>query len=305
MKVSRPLAQVLLRKAILGYLVFAVSITGLQLFSEYRSARQEMIRSLDSLARAFAPGVASALWDYQEDLLKSLARGIGEHELVEAVGISDFHGRINANWRASNDATTASSLTVQQKLHHRFEDGQEEPLGTLIITSSDARVFARLQSIALSVGLSIAAQLLFLGGMLAALAHILVVKPLTQFSAQVSQWAVEGQEYLIDLGPVEIVEIATLQQGFNRLLRRIADSHALITAANAELEQRVAERTRNLDERNHELAREHRFTLALVRSIPGFVCILDEAGHILIANRAAEALLGHPGVAPYKGRFFS
>ena len=303
MKVSRPLAQVLLHKAIVGYLAFAVGITGLQLFFEYRSARQEIIRSLDSLARTFAPGVASALWDYQEDLLKSLARGIGEHELVEAVGISDFHGRINANWRASNGATTAPSLTVQQKLHHRFEDGQEKPLGTLIITSSDARVFARLQSIALSVGLSIAAQLLFLGGMLAALAHILIVKPLTQFSAQVSQWAVEGQERLIDLehsidlGPVEIVEIATLQQGFNRLLRRIADSHALITAANTELEQRVAERTRNLDERNHELAREHRFTLALVRSIPGFVCILDEAGHILIANRAAEALLGHPGVA--------
>ncbi len=107
MKPTRPLAQVLLRKAIVGYLIFAVGVTGLQLCFEYRNARQEIIRSLDSLARTFAPGVASALWDYQEDLLKSLAHGIGEHKLVEAVGISDFHGRINANWRAANDETTS------------------------------------------------------------------------------------------------------------------------------------------------------------------------------------------------------
>lgn len=297
MKTSRPLAQVLLRKAILGYLIFAVSITGLQLFFEYRKAQQDIVRSLESIARTFEPGAASALWNYQEDLLKSLANGIGEHELVEAVGISDLRGRINAHWRASNDGTPSPSLTVQQKLYHRLEDGQQESLGTLTIASSEARVFARLQNIAGSVGLSIAAQLLFLGGMLAVLAQILVVKPLTQFARQISQWTVEGQERHIDLRPVEIAEIATLQQGFNRLLHRIAESHTLITAANAELEQRVVERTRNLDERNQELAHEHHFTLALVRSIPGFVCVLDDTGRILIANHAAGTLIGHPGIA--------
>ncbi len=305
MKPTRPLAQVLLRKAIVGYLIFAVGVTGLQLCFEYRNARQEIIRSLDSLARTFAPGVASALWDYQEDLLKSLAHSIGEHELVEAVGISDFRGRINANWRAANDETTSPSLTVQQKLYHRFEDGHEEPLGTLVITSSDDRVFARLQNIAWSVGLSIAAQLLFLGGMLVVLAHMLMVKPLAQFSGQIRQWAAEGQEQCyIDLGPVEIAEIVTLQQGFNQLLRRIAESHALTIVANAELEQRVAQRTRNLNQRNQELAHEHHFILALVRSIPGFVCILDDGGHILIANHAAEALIGYPGV-PLAGQHWS
>jgi diguanylate cyclase (GGDEF)-like protein len=295
-KPPRPLARVLLHKAIAGYLIFAVGITGLQLFFEYRNAQQETVRSLNALARTFAPGAASALWNYQEDLLQSLTHGIGEHELVEAVGISDFRGRINANWRASNDATS-SNLTVQQTLYHHFEDGQQEPLGTLTIASSHTRVFARLQNIAWSVSLSIAAQLLFLGGMLVVLAKTLVVKPLTQFAGQISQWTVDGQEQPINPGPVEIAEIATLQQGFNRLLQRVVESHALITAANAELEQRVAERTRNLDARNQELAHEHHFTLALVRSIPGFVCILDDAGRILIANHAAGALIGHPGVA--------
>lgn len=92
---SRPLARVLLRKVTVWYLVFAVGITGVQLYFEYRGIRQNIIKSLNSLAHTFAPGVAAALWDYQEDLLKSLAQGVGEHELVTAVSISDVRGRIN------------------------------------------------------------------------------------------------------------------------------------------------------------------------------------------------------------------
>lgn len=297
MKPARPLSRVLLRKVMIGYLIFAAGVTGLQLCLEYRSIRQDVVRSLDSLARTFAPGAAGALWDYQEELLKSLARGIGEHELVTVVEISDLHGRIGATHHVSDSETASPGLTVHQTLYRRFEDGQQEPLGTLIIASSDARVFARLKSITVSVLLSIAAQLLFLGAMLAVLSRMLVVKPLARFSGQVSRMNVEDHEQQIDLGRVEIAEITTLQQGFNRLLRQVAESHALITAANLELEQRVAERTRNLDQRNQELVREHELTLALVQSIPGFVCILDSAGCILLANQAAGSLIGSPGTA--------
>lgn len=297
MKISRPLAQVLLRRVIVGYLLFAVSVTGLQLYFEYRHARQETLRSLNALARAFAPGAALALRNHQEDLLQSLLQGISEHEWVEAAGVSDFQGRVNASWGVLDSAAASPDLTVQQKLYQRSEDGHEELLGVLTLMSSESRAFARWQKIARSAGLSIAAQLLFLGGILAALARLLVAKPLAQFSQQIGQWRGEGQEQPINSGSVEIAEIAALRQGFNQLLRRIAASHARIAAANATLQQRVAEHTRNLDERNHELAREHHLTLALVRSIPGLVCILDDMGCILIANHAAQALLGASGVA--------
>ena len=297
MNAPRSLAQALLRKVMIGYLIFAAGSAGLRLFLEYQDTRQDIGRSLDSLARTFAPGVASALWDYQEDLLKSMARGIGEHPLVTTVAISDLRGRINVAWRASDDETPSSDLTVRQTLYHRFEDGQQEALGTLSIASSESRVFAHLRKILWSISLSILTLLLFLGGMLTVLSWMLVVKPLTRFSEQVSRLTVEDYGQQIDLGQVEIAEIATLQQGFNHLLRKVAESHALITTANTELEQRVAERTRNLDQRNQELVREHELTLALVHSIPGFVCIVDSAGRILLANQAASALIGRSGSA--------
>ncbi|MCC8994328.1 MAG: diguanylate cyclase [Candidatus Contendobacter sp.] len=305
MKAPQPLAKVLLRKVALWYLVFAVGITGAQLFFEYRSARQEIAHSLESLARIFGPGVASALWDYQENLLQSLAQGIGEHSLVTAVDISDLHGRISATHRAAGAETTSPDLMVQQTLYHQFENGQQETLGILSIASSEAKVLARLNSIAVSVGLSITTQLLFLGGMLAVLARLLVVEPLTRFSGEVSRLGVTDQVQPINVGPVEIAEIATLQQGFNQLLRRVAESHSLITAANVRLEQRVAERTQKLNERNQQLVREYELILALVRSVPGFACILDDVGAILIANQSAETLIGSPSIALAGQHWFS
>lgn len=225
--------------------------------------------------------------------MKSLAQGIGEHQLVTTVDVTDLRGRINIAWRAPETEAFSPDLMVRQPIYHHFEDGQQEPLGVLTIASNNSRVFAHLKSTLLSISFPIVAQLLFLGVMLAVLARLLVVKPLMRFSRQVSRLTVADQQQ-IDMGPVEIAEIATLQQGFNQLLRQVADSHALITAANLELEQRVVERTRNLDQRNQELMREHQLTLALVHSIPGFVCILDCTGCILLANQAASALIGGP-----------
>jgi diguanylate cyclase (GGDEF)-like protein len=296
-KEPRPLATVLLRKVAVWYLIFAVGITGTQLFFEYRNIRQDIVHSLDALANTFAPGAATALWDYQEDLLKSLVRGVGEHSAVTAVDIRDFRGHISAIHSAEETEMVSPDLSVRQTLYHRFEDGQQETLGTLNIASSEAKVMARLNGIAASVGLTITAQLLFLAGMLAVLARLLVVRPLSRFLEEVRRLGATDQVQQIDAGPVEIIEIATLQQGFNQLLRQIAESRALIITANVELEQRVVERTRKLDQRNQALMREHEFTLALVRSIPGFVCVLDATGGIVIANQSAEVLIGSPGVA--------
>lgn len=297
MKTTRPLARVLLRKVVAAYLAFALALTGIELCFEYRNIRQDIAESLDRLAMAFAPSAAQALWDYQQDLLKSLAAGISEHNFVVAVNIRDIHGRMNVDFHTPAGGSSSSRLTTRQPLYHRFQDGQQEVLGVLSIASSEALLFSYLKEKALSVGLTIIAQLLFLGGVLAVLSQMLVVKPLTRFSQQVGQLITEDDRAkLIDLGRVEITEIAILQQGFNQLLQQAADSHALMAAANADLEQRVAERTRDLDRRNQDLSREHELILALVRASPGFVCILDEAGRILVANASAEALIGNPAI---------
>lgn len=291
---ARPLLKVLLRKGLPGYLVFAVAITGVQLFFEYRSARAEVMRSLSALAHTFTPSVSSALWNFQEELLQSLAQGIGQHELVEAVLISDSKGRINISWHDDFEVDHVPGLHIEHTLYQRFANNQQQVLGSLIIVSKSAWLAQRLRTVIMSVGISILTQLLFLGAMLLILAHTLVIQPLACFAQRISDWSA-GHDLPPNLCGMQIAEIAALHQAFQQLMYRVNQGHALLNAANVYLEQRVAERTQVLDARNQELLRTHHLTMALIRSIPGLVCILDSKGNILVANHATEQLLGHAG----------
>ncbi|MDQ5909855.1 MAG: hypothetical protein QG599_1950 [Pseudomonadota bacterium] len=296
MKAPRPLAKVLLRNMVVAYLIFAAILTSAELYFEHRNARQEITRTLEWLANTFAPGAANALWDYQHDLLRSLAVGIGEHPMTVAVEIRDLQGRMSADYQTDHHGQPSTSLVIQKTLYHHTEGGHKEALGTLRIASSEAILIRHLQDQALAIGLWITAQLIFLGGILVVLMRRLIVAPLTDFSGEVRQRMTDQWQQPIDVGRIEIAEIALLQQGFNQLLGQIADHQASIDAANAELEQRIAERTLNLDQRNQELVQEHALILALVHSFPGFVCVLRDTGQILMANSPVELLMGHPGV---------
>ena len=66
-RLRRPLAEIFLRKLIGAYLLFGILIFGIQLVVEYRSHRQQLVDSLQTLATTFAPGAAAALWDFKEN----------------------------------------------------------------------------------------------------------------------------------------------------------------------------------------------------------------------------------------------
>jgi two-component system sensor histidine kinase/response regulator len=245
--ITHPLAHVLLRKLLLAYFAFAVVITGIQMFIEYHHTRQEILHTLQSLATTFAPGAESALWEFQEALIKSMANGIGTHPAVVRVDIIDLDGSLNVSWQASSSQQASSTLVAQQTLHH-LEGSNSKELGYLRIASSDAVGVSRMKETLLSFAINISAQLLFLGVVLWLQARELLVKPLVDFSAQVRALSGRGQGRPINLRPSEVTEINTLQQGFNQLMRKLAESHTQISEQNAGLEQRVNERTREVQE---------------------------------------------------------
>ena len=244
---THPLALVLLRKLLLAYFAFAVVITGIQMFIEYHHTRQEILHTLQSLAATFAPGAESALWEFQEALIKSMVNGIGTHPAVARVDIIDLDGSLNVSWQASPDQQPSSTLFAQQTLLHADADNNRE-LGYLRIASSDAMVASRMKETLISFAANISAQLLFLALVLWLQARKLLVKPLAEFSSQVRALSGSGQGRPINLGSSEVTEINTLQQGFNQLMQKLADSHQRIIEQNAELEQRVDERTCEVQE---------------------------------------------------------
>jgi diguanylate cyclase (GGDEF)-like protein/PAS domain S-box-containing protein len=125
-----------------------------------------------------------------------------------------------------------------------------------------------------SVAISEAVQFVCLGLLLWLLMRALVVRPLVRFKDQVAALSASGQETPIDLGRVDVGEIATLQLGFNGLMRRLAASRVHIEEQNAVLQ--------------HDKAQIQ----CIVDSIPDLIFIKDRNGVYLGCNKALEAFFG-------------
>ncbi len=257
----------LLRKLLLAYVLLSIAILCVQLIVEYRSYRQEIIDTLQSQANTMAPGAAVAIWDYQDDLLRSMVNGMGMHPVVVLVEITDKETGHRISWRAPGGADISASLQVSQPLQLTLANGTQRQVGTLLIASSEGHVWRHLRTVFFAIALDDALLLLSLAFVLWLLVHTLAVRPLSRFSAQVAKQSGKAPGLPIDLGRTDVAEIVTLQQGFNRMMREVGESHARIAEQNVELERKVAERTRDLEGKNRELveavARQQELTSSL------------------------------------------
>lgn len=286
----RSLSSALLRRFLLAFVFFIVAILLARAVFDYQQSRPQALTVLNQLAQTFAPGAASAIWDYQGALLQAIARGIGNHPAVQSVTISDVRGKVWAHWQSPVAPAGGNALSVSRELSRSGANGQQQVLGSLLITSQEApfiQVFARSL---LRTGLSIALLLFLLLGLLWLLMQRLVVRPLSRFSRQLE--ALSAEQYLqpVQLEPAAVSEIASLQNTFVQLMQEVAHSHGQISQHNAELGLRVAERTAQLSE-------QAQHTGAILAHIVDAVLSLDEQGVIHSCNPAAERIFAYPASA--------
>lgn len=251
---TRPLTRVFLRKLLPAYLILALLIASVQGWLARQSVRQDVLATLQAQAQTFAPGAESALWEFQDNLLQAMVRGMAVHPAVVAVSIHDVQHKLSASWRAQDAPEVAQDLLVQQPLYHVGSDGHAQLLGSLSIGSSENYVNAQLRQALLPVLSSLLLQLLLLGAVFWWWVRQLLVQPLIQFSQQVQALSAADSSHGIALSAVEVAEISTLAQGFNVLMQRVAQSHDQVAQANLVLEQRVQERTQALEAANRDKA---------------------------------------------------
>ncbi len=237
-----PLTQVFLRKLLPSFLAFAAVVVGVQSFIEYQRARSYIHNTLQSLATTFAPGTELAIWEFDESLLNSIVTGIGAHPVVVQVDVVKPGGQVVATWRAPNNMLPSAALSVNKPLF-RTKNQVKSEVGHLHIASSNQAVYQQLEETLRAGAISAIALLMLFGLLLWQFVRAHIVRPLVGFSTQVSALSASGQGQVIDIGDTQVAEIATLQQGFNQLMRALSDSHAEVALHNATLESRVQERT--------------------------------------------------------------
>jgi diguanylate cyclase (GGDEF)-like protein len=284
MNVPYSLSHILLRSALLTYFLFALVITGIQFVIEYYSIKRDIMRQLQSLAQTFEPATVSALWDLDVELMEAVVNGMGANLTVVKVEVVDLDGEVKVFWRDPSMLKESSMLSVERKLYYR-DNGTPKHLGSLKVSSSERVLFSLLKSKMKSILISDFILLLSFCLLMWLFIRLIVVKPLVQFSDQMTTLSKVGQGMPIDFDTEQVKEIKSLQESFNQLMQLLSKREELIWhQANFDKLTSLPNRhlfQDRLEQEAKKVARSGSSLALFFIDLDGFKAINDTSGHAM------------------------
>lgn len=247
------------RQAFSLFIVFAALLTMVLVGETLWLARNDLQKDLKIYQRTFEKSLAAALWAMDEEKLDFITRGIIEIPDIKGVRILDSHsGKVLIESGVFLDAASGNKLDL---IHHfpiiHDEGFGAEQVATAELHSAVSQIFLRTQTqifliVILALLKTTAFWIIFNW-----IGHRLLHKPLTEMTEAI---AVAATPHRLALSPatesaIEGTELAALRQAYDTLLSQIANAQADLLRINAELEQRVAERTASLEAKQREAER--------------------------------------------------
>jgi signal transduction histidine kinase len=236
------------------YLLLASGVTSIQLAIEYYTVSRDVAADLASLGRTVEPSVTEAVWELDHVRLASAARGIRQNAIVTGLQIMDEMGR-NIVTDGSIPAATAREVGMFRlrdrreavPLLHRSPDGKPQPIGLMVLHSSDEAVWQRMKYgfVLVLVNSLIEATGLWL--ILRWTVRFRLSRNVTEVARTVATWKFKPGDapvkpiaypYRDELGQL----VSALNEGQARLLGSMRELNDL----NVNLERAIAERTREL-----------------------------------------------------------
>lgn len=92
--IRESLAIGLLKKVFLVYIVFALTITSIHMFAEFRRAQEEVLVELNTVFTTIREPLAIAMWEADEEQVESLLEGIVNSNVIFGVSASEARGEI-------------------------------------------------------------------------------------------------------------------------------------------------------------------------------------------------------------------
>ncbi|MDO9010933.1 MAG: ATP-binding protein [Gallionella sp.] len=267
-----------------AYFIVTLLLTCVQLIAEYRDSETRVTAEIKAMQQTFGPGIANAMWRYEDDVLLGILRGIKELPIVVGVTIEDEKGNLlhaigvvqdknGAGLLADSDEHLSSAkeggLLFGKSFSQVFpvvftnENGQQRTVGKWTVYSNQSVIIKRVQ-----YGFS----LILVNAVIKTIAlwfiFLFVVKrwlgtPLTQLTRFVQELKFDniGDRVFVlkDQSRHELHFLAdTLNETLGKLQHSIAQNNSLyldlqreqasLRSLNETLEQRIAERTRELSD---------------------------------------------------------
>jgi signal transduction histidine kinase len=226
------------------------------LFFQLQQERSSGLRRLESLADLFAFNSAAAVDFNDPEAATAMLGALKMRPEIESAGIL-VNGRIFALYgQPTNVAASALGSGHQFTKHDltvfRPISSSGRPLGTFFIRSNLTEIDDTWRRFAVITG-AVAIPALLISLLIAGLRQRIISRPILSLAALAV--AVSDRKDYSVRAPVKpsAAEIEQLVATFNQMLTEIQNQHEEIDRANALLEQRVADRTRELELRSKQL----------------------------------------------------
>ena len=92
--ITESLALRLMRIIFGSYFLVTLTVTCIQLLADYRHTQERVENEIKAMEQTFGPGISNSMWRFQETVQKSILMGISNLPIVTGVKIEDNKGRL-------------------------------------------------------------------------------------------------------------------------------------------------------------------------------------------------------------------
>lgn len=301
----------LFRVAFLFYLLAAVIITSALIAETYLSARSDLDRELSIYQRTLERTLANPLWSLDLEEVEKISAGMVELPEIVGVRVAD-HNRARELARAGavpepRDAPDADDdddgdlvsdliggeIAISFPVYHDHAVGRDR-VGYATIYSSHLVVLERVRWRVVLLLATAALKTLILWFIFDRVGRSILVRPITTLTEATRRTGFDRLEPVTfdakTAAAADGTEIELLRNAFNDMIAHLRESRDALSALNADLEARVADRTRALEARSSEAAAA---TARVEQSRRQVAAALEEAERAARAKSEFLALVSH------------
>lgn len=247
-----------------GYIFVTIILSSLFIVNQYNEIKQRGFDNQKMLLIALGPSLGQVTFDGDLDQLESLLQGIIESPSIEGIAYWDVTKTMNVKLGVipnynfedyENSVVGIGSSNISQfQVNSLFGLSENiiynnRVVGRIIISSSQTIILTELRSAILTIIFGMLVQAFLLWIFFRWVSMVYLHHRLTDIMNGLNRLEpVTGKFIPLRVDAKEQDEISAIQKSFNRMARKLQNSHSKLQAYNKELEEKVLERTVELEQ---------------------------------------------------------